>query len=55
MVELAVENEPAADAGADGDADRVARAARRADPPFAEHGAVGVVVERGRQAERGRG
>ena len=24
-------------------------------PPLAEHGAVGVVVERGRQAERGRG
>ena len=51
VVQLAVEDDPAADAGADRDADGVPRAARRADPPLAEHRAVGVVVERGGQAQ----
>ena len=51
VVQPAVEDDAASDAGADRNADGVPRAARRADPPLAEHRAVGVVVERGRQAE----
>ena len=51
VVELAVEDEPAADPGADGDADRVPRAPRRAHPPLAEDRAVGVVVELGGKPE----
>ena len=51
VVQPAVDDDAAADAGADGDADGVAGAARRAPPPLAQDGAVGVVVERGREAE----
>ena len=49
--ELAVENQPAADAGADRHADDVRAAARRALPPFADGRAVRVVVERRRQIQ----
>ena len=52
VVEPAVDDDPAADAGPDGDPDHLPRAARRAHPPLAQHGAVGVVVDRGRNAER---
>src|SRR6185369_1740735 len=44
--ELAVEDQPATDAGADRDPDHVRRAFRGALPPFADGGAVGVIVER---------
>jgi len=51
VVQPAVEDETPADPGADGDADGVATSARGADPPLAQHRAVGVVVELGREAE----
>src|SRR5207247_2319404 len=52
VIDLAVEHDAAADPGADREADDVVRAARRAAPPFAEDGAVRVVVEGGGQSQR---
>src|ERR1019366_6824195 len=46
VVELAVENQAAADPRTDRDADHVLRSPGGADPPFAERGAIRVVVER---------
>ena len=51
VIEPAVEDDPAADAGADGEPDRVPAPLRGADPPLAQHGAVGVVVERRREPQ----
>src|SRR3989441_2178261 len=52
VIDLAVEHDAAADPGADREADDVVRPARRAPPPFAENGAVRVVVEGGGQSQR---
>src|SRR2546423_271255 len=52
VVNLAVEHDPAADAGPDRQPDDVLRPARRAPPPLAEDRAVGVVVERRREPQR---
>src|SRR5207253_1294703 len=41
-----IDDQPAADARPDRDAHDVAAAARRAEPPLAHGGAVGVVVQR---------
>ncbi len=51
VMELAVQDDPAADPGPDGHADHVRAAACRADPGFAEDGTIGIVVERRHQAE----
>jgi hypothetical protein len=49
--EIAFEDEPTADPGADGDADRNASPPGRSHPPLSENRAVSVVVERRRQRE----
>ena len=51
MVQFAVHDYAASDPGSDGDADRVASPPSRAHPPFAQHGAIGIVVERGRKPQ----
>ena len=51
MMQSTIEHDAAADAGADGHADDMTPAARRPDPRLAQHGAIGVVVERRHQAE----
>ncbi len=51
MKELSVDDDAAADAGADRHADDVASTARGALPPLAEGRTIRVVVERGRQAQ----
>jgi hypothetical protein len=48
----AVEDHAAADAGRDGDVDRVARSLRRAEAPLGHDGHVGVALEEGRHAQR---
>src|SRR6185312_946819 len=51
VVQLSVEDDAPADAGADGDPDGVAGSPRRSHPPFPQDGTVGIVVERGRQLQ----
>jgi hypothetical protein len=51
VVELTVQDYPSADSRTDSDSDRVARAARGSSPPLAQHGAVGIVVERRRELQ----
>jgi len=50
VIQLAVNHEAAADPGTDREPDHVTRALCGAAPPFAKRRAVGVVVERDRQA-----
>jgi hypothetical protein len=52
VVEPAVDDDPAADSGADGEADGMPRPPGCAAPPLAEDSAVRVVVEGGRQSEQ---
>ena len=47
-----VDDDAAADAGAEGEQHHAVRVAARADPELAVGGGVGVVLERGRLAER---
>ena len=50
MIELAIQNEPAADTCADRHANDVTRTFRSTNPPLAECGAVRIIVERRWQA-----
>ena len=50
-VELVAQDQPAADAGADGQHHRLAGPARRAGAVLGQRGQVGVVVDEHRQAE----
>src|SRR5213592_4246912 len=51
VVDLPVDDDPAANPRAERETDDVVRAARGTAPPLAENRAVGIVVERGGKAE----